>query len=335
MNPDYSRSQQRPNGNMSNNHQTATLSERGNSAYARRNDEAQRQGSGGRSYDPAYQPSSARPTKQQGQQAQQRELPNDRRTATARAGQEDHRMLQQQHGRQAMQAPQDEHDDLPSFYENSRGQQAQQQRPQSNVSSIRQQEAQPPVQQPRDPNAQAVQRDNIHVYGGKAALTFERELRRQGTATIAIDAAPKSEDGAVNWNKKIRFQVSRSELPLVAGVFLGVIPEIRFDYHGDERNKSLHLINRAPNYIVRVMAGDTGMAVPLGPSDAYYVGCLCLDALIESRPGLPIEGHLAMIRMAANAHNAGVAAAASKGQQPQSEQARPVQQGAQRQYGRG
>lgn len=141
-------------------------------------------------------------------------------------------------------------------------------------------------------------RSNHHVYGRNAALTIEVDGRRSGAPTIAIDAAPKAGERAVNWSQKIRFQLTASELPIFAGVLLGMLPEIRFDFHGEARNKSLHVVHRNQVILARVMEGDTCHAVPMSPGDVYAVGMLALKALDANCPNMDATAHMAMVRMA-------------------------------------
>lgn len=141
-------------------------------------------------------------------------------------------------------------------------------------------------------------RENHHVYGAKSALTVEIDSKRSGMSTISIDAAPKAGEKSVNWSEKIRFQLTASELPILAGIFLGYVEEVRFDFHGTERNKSLHVVHRGQNILVRVMEGATGHAVPMAPGDVYATGLLILKALTNNHPGLEVAAHMSMVRMA-------------------------------------
>ena len=136
---------------------------------------------------------------------------------------------------------------------------------------------------------------NHHVYGGRAALTVELDENRSGYKTVAFDGAPKS-GNFVAWNKKIRFQLTHTELPILTCLFLGMIDELRFDYHGEANNKSLHVVRRPPNILVRVIEGTTSHTVPLVPGDSHIVGTLLLQALTSNCIGLDVAGHLAVLK---------------------------------------
>lgn len=136
---------------------------------------------------------------------------------------------------------------------------------------------------------------NHHVYGNRAALTVELDENRSGYKTVAFDGAAKS-GLSVAWNKKIRFQLTHTELPILTCLFLGMIDELRFDYHGEAKNKSLHVVRRPPNILVRVIEGTVSHTVPLVPGDSHVVGTLLLQALTSNCIGLDVAGHLAVLK---------------------------------------
>lgn len=142
-------------------------------------------------------------------------------------------------------------------------------------------------------------RENHHVYGRDSALTIEIDTKRNLSATIAIDAAPKTGERSVNWSQKLRFQLTEAELPILAGVFLGMIEEARFDFHGENRNKSLHVVHRNQALLVRLMEGkDRVFTVPLGAGDVYATGMLVIKALTKNMTGMEFGAHMAMVRTA-------------------------------------
>lgn len=155
-----------------------------------------------------------------------------------------------------------------------------------------------PQRQPKGRNG-----TNHHVYGGRAALTIELDEKRDGYKTVAFDGAPKNGD-LIDWKNKTRFQLTHTELPLLTGLFLGMLEELRFDYHGLDKKKSLHVVRRPPNILVRVIDGPKQHTVPLVPGDSHIAGTILLQALTSNCLGLDVTGHLALLRSTCLLHKA-------------------------------
>lgn len=132
--------------------------------------------------------------------------------------------------------------------------------------------------------------DDWHVYGGKAALTFSRTTTRQGLATVAIDAALTKEGGGIDWDSKIRLQISARELPVFTAFFLGLLPSIDFGSHGDQ-NKSFAAEWQDKGgwrivYAKVSAAGQALRALPIEPPDVAVIASLALEQYGLLFPGL-------------------------------------------------
>ena len=130
-------------------------------------------------------------------------------------------------------------------------------------------------------------RDQHKVYGQKAALTWEADTTRRGEPTVALDGANATAPRQYDWNNKVRVQITPQELPAVAAVLLGVIPQVEFKNHGDNNNKGFSVERQNNGFFVRVYQGAGSLrAVPMGPADAFGVACLLLRQLQASQGGL-------------------------------------------------
>lgn len=125
---------------------------------------------------------------------------------------------------------------------------------------------------------------NCHVYGQSAALCFEADQTRAGEPTVALDAAlakgqkQKDNERAFDWASKIRLQLTRTELPVVLGVFLHILPGCEFKYHGEHRDKGFSVANQGDSFLVRVFAKEQPpRVVPIGPEDAVRVAALLMQ----------------------------------------------------------
>ena len=140
---------------------------------------------------------------------------------------------------------------------------------------------------------------SYHVYGGKAALCFEADMKRTGdAATVAIDAAMASGERQYDWQSKIRIQITQSELPVVAGVFLGIRPGCQYGQHGQEKNKGFVIQRQDGGKVyMKVMAKDEPMrAVPIEAPDVFRINALFMRQILKNHPWLDATGAINLIR---------------------------------------
>lgn len=145
-------------------------------------------------------------------------------------------------------------------------------------------------------------RDRIqhHVYGGKAALTLELDETRQGVPTVALDGATAVAERQYDWANKVRLQFTLSELPVVAAVLLGGLPECNYANHGANNDKGFAVewqSDRAA-FFVKVWQGKGNLrAVPMSREDAFYAVQIVIRAIQQGSPArLDTAGTIAAIR---------------------------------------
>ncbi|HYQ90606.1 MAG TPA: hypothetical protein VES89_00660, partial [Candidatus Competibacteraceae bacterium] len=104
-----------------------------------------------------------------------------------------------------------------------------------------------------------------------------------GEQTVALDAAlvkgqqQQGNEQAFDWAHKIRLQLTRTELPVVLGVFLHLLPCGEFKYHGEHKDKGFSVANQGDSFLVRVFAKEQPpRVVPIGPEDAVRVAALLM-----------------------------------------------------------
>ena len=120
----------------------------------------------------------------------------------------------------------------------------------------------------------------IKVFGGKGALTFQATETRAVVKTINNDAALANAPRQYDWSNKITVQISRAELPVVCGLFAGIVNECKFGSHGPEKNKGYEIQRQQDKVFIKVMQKDkTMVAVPVGPADCFWVAALLTEVL--------------------------------------------------------
>lgn len=139
---------------------------------------------------------------------------------------------------------------------------------------------------------------SLHVYGGKGALTFEADETRGGYPTVSLDAAVATGPREYNWTDKVRVQFTRTELPVVLAVLLGLVGRCEFGSHGENNDKGFSLEHQKDKVFVRVFAKDQGVrAVPVPLVDAYSVSCLVARQLRKGSPWMTTGDILSFVRL--------------------------------------
>ncbi|MEC9412589.1 MAG: hypothetical protein VX829_07920 [Pseudomonadota bacterium] len=136
-----------------------------------------------------------------------------------------------------------------------------------------------------------------HVYGSKAALYFAYDKTRDEDDTIAIDGAVSVAPRKYDWNKKLRIQITRSDLPNVAAVMFGLLKKVELSNYGADNTKRLMIENQGKNYFLNMSAKDYNqIAVPISASDIFEIRGLILAQLMKNRPEIGVEGVLANLK---------------------------------------
>ena len=143
-------------------------------------------------------------------------------------------------------------------------------------------------------------RPSHHVYGGRAALTFELDETTAGAPTVALDAAIAVDERKYNWSAKARIQFTARELPVVAAVLLGISTECSFSNHGPANDKGFSIAWQAErqSFFVKVWQGKRNLrAVPMPREDAFYAAQLVIRAIQQGSPArLDAAGVIATLR---------------------------------------
>lgn len=130
-------------------------------------------------------------------------------------------------------------------------------------------------------------RFSFHVYGGKAALSFEADMTRNDAYTIALDAASTTGPRTYDWKNKIRIQLTRAELPVVAAVLVGARAKCEFKNHGPENNKGFSMERQGEKVFIKVFGSNVPVkAVPVEAPDVFYVTTLVIRQLRKNAPWL-------------------------------------------------
>lgn len=157
---------------------------------------------------------------------------------------------------------------------------------------------------PLDTKLVLLRQHGMHVYGKSAALKIELSQLRASEDdpalpqyTLQLEGAT-SAAGRYDWRRKIVFQLTRRELPLLAAFLLGNAgPGLSFGNHGPGNDKQLDIEDQGRHCFVRLKAtGHPLVTVPVTPPDLFAWGELALVALHLNRPLLAAESQLALLR---------------------------------------
>ena len=131
---------------------------------------------------------------------------------------------------------------------------------------------------------------SVHAYGTSAAISFETDCTKKGVHTISMDAAlaDPATSKKYTWDSdKIRIQLTRAELPVVAAVLFGIRRKCEYLHHGEDKNKGFSMENQGGRIFVKVFAAQRKVrAVPIEASDVFYISSLFISQLIKSNPWL-------------------------------------------------
>jgi len=91
--------------------------------------------------------------------------------------------------------------------------------------------------------------DQAKVHGGRAALTFVADVTGRQEPTVTIEAAEllDAQRRVYDWEHKLRFQLTRTEVQLVTALLLGMIEEVHFSNHGERNDKWLNIVRQDAN----------------------------------------------------------------------------------------
>lgn len=155
---------------------------------------------------------------------------------------------------------------------------------------------------PLNPHTEFLRSNGVHIYGSTAALKIELDAldggqQRQASYTVQIEGAKKEAGRGYGWHRKIQFQLTRRELPMMAAFLAGYGGRlIEFTNHGPANDKALSVTDQGRRLYVRLRQQGVMIPVPVEPADVYAWGEICMLALQLNRPSLSAEVQLAMLR---------------------------------------
>jgi len=137
--------------------------------------------------------------------------------------------------------------------------------------------------------------EGIHIYGGRAALKIELDALKSDEDetqryTVQLEIAPAKAVRSYDWTRKIPFQFTKKELPMLAAVLLGYVPSLEIGNHGPENDKAISIVDQGTNLLVKVKQGAKTLMIPVEPADAHAWTMVCLLALKKNHP--EIDGTL-------------------------------------------
>lgn len=136
-----------------------------------------------------------------------------------------------------------------------------------------------------------------HVYGSKGALCVQANFKeKHGLHTIAVDAASSAGIRKYAWDKKIRLQLTQSELPEFFAVVAGMAPYCKLNNHGAGNNKALEIRDQGDSLFVQVYGPGQSVSVKILPSDTYYVSQIIMRQMLRNAPWLDSVGLMSLVR---------------------------------------
>lgn len=167
----------------------------------------------------------------------------------------------------------------------------------------------PPERDTRNQGGEEDQRrfENVHAYGGKAALCFSADTtRKDARPTVRIEGAPATAPRSYDWNKKVSLQLTVTELPLVFGVLYGFLDRVELTGHGYENEKSFKIENQGDKFFMNLSVRGGGVfAVPVPPKDTYPIMTMMLNQMVQDSRDLPSQYLLMLIKRVCEMHSQG------------------------------
>ena len=163
----------------------------------------------------------------------------------------------------------------------------------------------PPAKQPRATPAEDrpwVRDLGIHVYAGKAAMKVELDvLRAQEDEpvryTVQLELAPAKNVRSYDWQRKIAFQFTRKELPLLGAMLLGYAGDtFVLTNHGPDHDKRLEIHQQGNSLFVKLRQGAKTLALPVDAADVYAWMAIVMTALKKNHEVLDSGAFLEMLK---------------------------------------
>lgn len=165
-------------------------------------------------------------------------------------------------------------------------------------------DSRPAAATPNAPDAKPLI-ESTHLYGKQSAFSFTKDKTRTGGfATLTVDAAKASGERVYDWKNKCAFQLTVGELPLVYGVFFGLLTELRLVGHGAGNNKSMSIKDQEGGYYLTMQMGkDQSFAIPATAKDTYRIMAMLLEQMKANSPGLTTTDIHLLVKRTCLKHN--------------------------------
>jgi len=131
-----------------------------------------------------------------------------------------------------------------------------------------------------------VSRDDLHIYGAKAALALEPTTSRSGALALTVDAAVGTL-GKYDWRNKIIVQLAKDEMYLLYAVLRGFLVRFEANAHGQSNDKSFSIENQGSKFFVKVVQkGRSIVAIPVELPDALALASMLVKSIVAAEPHL-------------------------------------------------
>ena len=148
-------------------------------------------------------------------------------------------------------------------------------------------------------------------FGFQAEETFVKSSQHDSGSpipTLNFDIFPLISDSnnpsqgkKGDWDKKMIFQLSKKELPILCSVLLGYLPKIEIK----RPDKGIEIVRQPGNLFVRASGGKGRLYVlPIDMSDTFQLSSFALSRLQEQVGGMDDALLLASLRGAAGLYKA-------------------------------
>lgn len=141
---------------------------------------------------------------------------------------------------------------------------------------------------------------NIKVHSSKAALEMKPTLTRSGWSTVMLEATSANGHRRYDWDNKTCIQITRTELPIVAAVFLGIKKQFSAKNHGEQNNKGFELSwqnNNNLSLFVKVFEANKPLrAIPVSPFEAMQMGHILAVQYVENFPSLTVDAFITSLK---------------------------------------
>jgi hypothetical protein len=156
----------------------------------------------------------------------------------------------------------------------------------------------------------ALRDQGMHIYAGKAAMKIELDLLRvvegdPSRLTVQIELAPAVAPRSFDWERKIPFQFTRRELPLLGAMLMGYAGDsLVFTNHGPDHDKRLELHQQGNVLFVKLRQGTKTLAMPVEAADLFGWVAITITALKNHHQALDSGALFEILRRTGAMHAA-------------------------------